>query len=273
MLCTLKIYRARTKVILLNILAYTGKILRTINYPFSRPNKTNVRSVQVIVKLTKTTKIKLLGRYSHHTRRKPSKITTFWVPVLKQSAIFNKSRFSNYNLTFCVLPTRECFCFIWHGALSGRGSSIIATCVYKILEEYNKKSICRGCSGKKNNFMPSMLLNALEKFLSSEKISDRHFENNHGQSEGNAAHSAISIAISTAEDIYHLSQLHPIIRSARRQQPYHVILLKYDDFLDFKSLSNEHRILLVRKTEKRYNIKWPEVMQIMLTKNLQRLCF
>lgn len=55
-----------------------------------------------------------------------------------------------------------------------------------------------------------------------EEISLFFYESFHGQNEGDSAHSAVSTALSTAGDIFIPSQLIPIVRLARRKQPYRV---------------------------------------------------
>nr|CAH7746657.1 unnamed protein product [Callosobruchus chinensis] len=132
-----------------------------------------------------------------------------YLPISNESAIFYKSRLLNFNFTFYDLASRECFCFVWNETISRRGSSKISTCLFKVLEEYSRKGIKQVelfsdvCFGQnKNTFITAMLLYALDKFPSLEQIPMRYFETNHGQNEGDAAHSAISTAISTAEDIF-----------------------------------------------------------------------
>lgn len=79
-----------------------------------------------------------------------------------------------------------------------------------MIEEYFSKRAVRhialfadGCYGQnKNTIIASMLIYALAKLPSLEEVSIRYFETNHGQNEGDAAHSAISTAISTAGEIY-----------------------------------------------------------------------
>lgn len=197
-----------------------------------------------------------------------------YLPRTNESAVFYKSRLSNFNLTFYNIATKECFCFIWHEAISGRGSSEIATCLYKVLEEYiTNQSASRivlfsdGCYAQnKNTVLPAMFLYTINKYPSLKEISIKYFETNHGQSEGDAAHSAISTAMSTAGNLYIPPQLHPIISLARRKQPYRVIPLNFNDFLDFKSFSKELRILTIRETDKGNNIKWTNIMEIMVTR-------
>lgn len=146
-----------------------------------------------------------------------------YVPISQESALFYKTRLSNFNFTFYDLANKECFSFPWHEGSSKRGSSEITTCIFKVLEHYNSKETktvslySDGCFGQnKNTIMPTMMLYAVRKLENLETISLRFFEANHGQSEGDSVHSAISYAVSKAGDIFVPSQLYPIFRLARR---------------------------------------------------------
>lgn len=95
----------------------------------------------------------------------------------------------------------------------------------------------------------------------------RFFETNHGQSEGDSAHSAISSAIESGGDIFVPSQLHPIMKLARRKQPYNVNALRYDDFFDFKKLSQSIRLLSIKTTDAGDSFKWTEMMELKVVKD------
>nr|CAH7765065.1 unnamed protein product [Callosobruchus chinensis] len=114
--------------------------------------------------------------------------------------------------------------------------------------------------------MAAMLLYSVGKFESIERISLRFFESNHGQSEGDSAHSAIGTAISQAGDVFVPSQLFPIFQLARRQNPYKTIPLIYNDFLDFKKVSKDLRILTVRTSNDGRNINWTDIMELVVDK-------
>ena len=101
-----------------------------------------------------------------------------------------------------------------------------------------------GCSGQnKNSIIPAMLLHVVTNSNNINEISLRYFETSHGQSEGDSAHSAIGYAIKKAGDVSQPVQLEPFIYGARPKQPYIVLQLFYDSFLDFKTLSKELRVL------------------------------
>lgn len=72
------------------------------------------------------------------------------------------------------------------------------------------------------------------------------------------------------------SQLHPIFRLARRGNPYKVVPLQSQDFLDFKQLSKDLRILKEREIEGStdFVLDWKQMAEIKITKqNLHEMQF
>lgn len=121
-----------------------------------------------------------------------------------------------------------------------------------------------------------MLLHTLAKSKNIEEINLRFFEAYHGQNEGDSCHSAISYAIKQAGDTFIPSQLHPIFRLARRDKPYSVHVLQYNDFIDFKGLSKELRILKERDVQGNVDfvVDWTNMTELRVTKeNLQQIYF
>ena len=198
-----------------------------------------------------------------------------YLPVSKEDALFYKRRLSNFNLTFYNLADHNCDCYIWHEGQSARGSSEISTAVFMSLADYDQKGIksvylfSDGCPGQnKNTIMPTMMLYMINRSSNIEEISLRFFESFHGQSEGDSAHSAINSALERAGDIFVPSQLSTIIKMARRKQSYRVHTLEYFDFLNFKKLSEDLKILSIRKDDDNSGlpINWNNVMEMRVTK-------
>lgn len=196
-----------------------------------------------------------------------------YVPISNDSSIYYKRRLSTFNFTFYDVATKDCFCFVWHEAVSKRGSAEIATCISKVLEDYADKGIKQtylfsdGCPGQnKNSVIASMLLYSVQRIVALETISLKFFESSHGQNEGDSAHSAICRAIRGAGDIFVPTQLHPVIKLARRQQPYTVISMNWKDFKDFKLYSKTLRILKVRTSDSGKNINWTNIREILVKK-------
>lgn len=186
------------------------------------------------------------------------------LPITKESAVFYKRRLGVYNFTFYNIATREVFCYTWDESQSKRGASEISTALYFALKHYDAEGVniltyfLTGVPDRIRTTIPTMLLYFLAKSTSSEAVSLRYFEPYHGQNEGDAC------AIQKAGDIMVPSQLHPIFRLARRGNPYKVVPLQSQDFLDFKQLSKDLRILKEREIEGStdFVLDWTQMAEI-----------
>lgn len=195
------------------------------------------------------------------------------LPISNESAIFYKSRLSVFNFTIYNLANKECLCFLWDETISKRGANEISTCVAKYLHELDGRGLrevklfADGCGGQnRNTIVFSMLLYTVTnaKYLTS--ISLNFFETNHGQNEGDSAHSSISTALSKAGDIFIPAQLPPILKLARRSMPYKVIKMENADFYDYKSLSEQIRLRSIRKFENGKDVDWTKVKEVKVDK-------
>lgn len=275
-----------------------ARVFKDLNLAFHRPKKDMCSLCETYFKGDEETKLTLKERFLKHESEKKSvrdlkedckqaaqkdpKILcgTFdlqqviYTPISNDSQIFYKRRLSNYNLTFYNIGTRDCTCFLWHEGMSRRGSCEVGTAVHLALTEYDKQGVtcanlfADGCTGQnKNSIIPAMLLYTLYNSNNLEKVSLRYFETSHGQSEGDSAHSAITTAMKNVGQVSVPSQLIPIFKLARKMKPYLVKVLEHDDFLDFKLLSQELRILNVRTdSETSEKINWTQMMEIMVEK-------
>lgn len=196
------------------------------------------------------------------------------LPITDDNQIFYKRRLATYNFTIYELKEKNCHCFLWHEGQGKRGSCEISSCVNIYLKSLDNQEIkevtlfADGCPGQnKNSITAAMLLHFIKNSASIEKIYLNFFETNHSQSEGDSAHSAISTAIKNTGDLYVPAQLVPIIRLARRKNPYIVHSLQFSDFLDFKTLSQNLRILNRRNDDNGCSINWTAIMELMVKKN------
>ena len=107
-----------------------------------------------------------------------------------------------------------------------------------------------GClKQNKNSLMPTMLLYMVNTSTNIKEISLKFFETAHGQNEGYTVHSTIGTSVSRAGNVFVPTELTTIMKLARPVQPYQIVHLQYEDFLDFKKLSVDLRILNVRDSE------------------------
>lgn len=199
-----------------------------------------------------------------------------YLPRSNDGQIFYKRRLANYNFTIYNLVTRDCNCYVWNEVTSKRGSAEISTCLYLFLKESTLEKgakevhlFCDGCADQSKNTIVVAMLHYAINTLDIDSISLRFFETNHGQSEGDSAHSTIENAINHSGDLFMPSQLVSVIRISRtRPRPYIVKHMESAEFLNFKKLSTDLRILKIRKdNEQGDHIKWNEMKEILVEKN------
>lgn len=200
------------------------------------------------------------------------------LPITPESALFYKQRLSFYNFTIYELANKDCYCYTWDQTKSKRGASEISSCIFcflRICDEKGAESVdlfSDGCFGQnKNSVLPAMFLYFLKNSKHVKTITHYFFEVCHGQNEGDSAHSAISRAIKAAGDLFLPSQIIPVIKLARKKHPYIVTEMNYDDFFNFKKLSQDLRILSLRKAQDdascETEVNWTKLLSVMVTKS------
>lgn len=198
----------------------------------------------------------------------------FSFPMSPESLVFYKRRLTGFNLTIYELGSRDCLCNFWDETISRRGSSEIASCVYIYLKELDDSGHIKvnlfadGCPGQnKNTIVASMLMFFIQTSKNVKEVSLRFFETNHGQNDGDSAHSAISTAMNAEGEILVPSKMPSIFEKARIDQPYKVRSMNGNDFLDFKSYSKSLNILSVRKNDDASgSVNWTEIMEMRVIK-------
>lgn len=202
------------------------------------------------------------------------------LPISKESALFYRRRLSAFNFTIYNIGDKECFCFLWDETISKRGASEISTCVARYLNELDTRGIkevrlfADGCSGQnRNTIVVGMMLYVITNAKNIEKIVLSYFETNHGQSEGDSAHSSIANAISLAGEVFIPAQLPPILKLARRAMPYNVITMSSDDFYDYKGVADKIRIRSIRKFDSGEDVDWTKVKEVMVNKHKNTCVF
>lgn len=141
-----------------------------------------------------------------------------YIPKSNVDSIFYKRRYAVYNLTFYDVASR--------------GASEVSTALFKTLQKYDARGVhfadlfADGCGGQnRNSIVASFLLNIICQMEHLKQINLRFFNTNHGQCEGDSAHSAISYAVKKAGKLFVPSQLLPVFRFARHSKPYEVYSL------------------------------------------------
>lgn len=127
------------------------------------------------------------------------------LPITNESSLFYKRRLSAYNFTMYDTTSRACTCFTWYEAQSKRGSSEISTALNIHLKDSDIRGLkhvylfANGCSGQnRNSIVASALLYTINNATNLEEITLQFSVPNHGQNEGDSAHSAIGYALKIA---------------------------------------------------------------------------
>ncbi|KAJ8892044.1 hypothetical protein PR048_004611 [Dryococelus australis] len=179
---------------------------------------------------------------------------------------------------------RKVLCFIREGypfIVLQRESSEIGTCVYMFirkLDELDTKTVALFADSyggqNKNTIVAAMLLYVVHHSSSLEEITLNFFGPNHGQSEGDSAHSTIAYAIKQVGDIFIPSQFIPIFRLAKRKKPYTVHAMQPTDFLDFKQFSKDMRLNSVKSALWYHEtIKWTKITELRVKKTDRQMIF
>ena len=145
------------------------------------------------------------------------------------------------------LATKAGTCYLWTEIQGGRGSSDIGTCLIKHISNLpeNIKTVrlhSDSCFGQnRNKYIACALLYAVTKSNTIESITLSYLETGHTQMECDSMHSAIEQAKSGI-NVFVPSQWETVMNLARRNNPYIVANLTYDDFYDLKKLENAYGI-------------------------------
>ena len=173
------------------------------------------------------------------------------------------------------IKSKEAHCFLWNESIAARGANEIAShlALYLIQADrngYENASLfCDGCAGQnKNSVVCAMMMHVLKTTTNLRETTIIYFETSHGQSEGDSVHSVVERALGRAGDIFVPSQLSTLVRLACAR-PYRVHDVRTEDIFDYKMLSQSMGILRVRGSEEGKAVKWPDIMQLRISKESQ----
>ncbi|GFO14977.1 hypothetical protein PoB_004148200 [Plakobranchus ocellatus] len=118
-----------------------------------------------------------------------------------------------------------------------------------------------------------MVLYLINNCSNLEQVCLRYFESFHGQNEGDCPQHH-TIAIKNAGDVFVPRELKPIFKLARKKHSYSVHQLQTEDFWDFKMLSQDLKILGVRRySENNIPVKWMNIVEVKITKDYPSTVF
>lgn len=166
-------------------------------------------------------------------------------PRAEISCFFYKRKLNVYNETAVasICGKKQAICAIWTETTSGREGNDIASSVVRILEETVKlkpdvKTIITWSDScvpqNKNAMMSTAILNFLDKNPQIESVEMKYSLSGHSAvQEVDRVHSALEKSFAISEFYSPVSLLNVIMKTSR-QNPYKVIQMRDNDFLNFK---------------------------------------
>lgn len=169
------------------------------------------------------------------------------------SNFYYLSKLNVYNFTIYDLKSHDAACFVWHEGEGKRGVNEIGTCVLRYIENLQDTAkqleskldlifFSDNCCGQhKNHFMVALYVYAVTHFEHINSITHKFLVKGHTQNEGDSTHSVIERQIKKSLKsgaIYSPDQYYQIIKIARKEgNPYKVIEMLHDDFIDIKAVA------------------------------------
>jgi hypothetical protein len=163
-------------------------------------------------------------------------------PCSIASQIYYMRKLNCYNLSIYNLGSQSATCYLWSEVDAKRGACEIGSALHLQLLTLpgNIKHVIlysNACSGQnRNQFTATALMHAVVNLPNIEIIDHKFLESGHTQMECDSMHSAIEFA-KKKTDIYIPSQWATIIRMAKRENPYYVVPLQYENIYDFKEVT------------------------------------
>ena len=193
-------------------------------------------------------------------------------PCSNVSQVYYKRKLNSYNLTVYSLANKQGTCYIWDETHGQRGSSEIGTCIItyisslpSVVQHVILYSDC--CSGQnRNQYLASGLLHTVVHHPQVHTIEQKFLESGHTQMECDSMHSSIEHA-KKRTSIFVPDQWDTVIHMARRNKPYVVIPLRFDNFFDLKMhTKNSYKNF---KTDVEGNkVNWLKVKVLKLSKEM-----
>ena len=196
-----------------------------------------------------------------------------YLPKLLRKELYYSRQLSLYNFTVYDIKDGESWCYIWHEGIAKRGSNEIASCVHDFLQKVDEKGyekvyfFCDCCSGQnRNSIIPAMLMAFISETENIREINISFFEPHHGQNEGDSVHSCVERALKRHREFSMPSEVVGIIKECRKTKPNKVIEMLTEDFLDWKTFSQQIGMLRHRDSDTGVSIDWTDLRAIRIQK-------
>lgn len=153
-------------------------------------------------------------------------------------------KFATYNLTFHDVDLKHGTCYIWNETHGNRGSDEIGTILLRHLKSLPPSTthvsfFTGSCSGqKRNKLIACMLKYAVSAIPNLETVDLKFLEAGHTNMEVDTMHTAIG-NVKKHVNIFSPLEYPNLIRDIKRQKPYNVEVLQFNDFFDLKTFKIE----------------------------------
>lgn len=184
-------------------------------------------------------------------------------PNLLTSTVYYKCKLSVYNLSVYSLGSRVGTCFLWSEIDGARGANEIGTCMSTYINclpstvEHVIMYSDACCGQNRNCFFLTAIINTLLKNQNIKCIDHKFTESGHFEMEVNSKHAAIETA-KTKVKVHLPSDWQLVCRLAHRKNPYTVIPMKNNEFINFHEMA-------VSVDVNMNQVKWREVKCLRLT--------
>ena len=193
------------------------------------------------------------------------------LPVSETGPMYYKRKLTLHNFTIYESTTSKkdnAFCYLWPEIDGNRGANEIGTCIFNYLESLNEKiehvtlySDC--CSGQnRNQYVCSVLMHAVS-VLPIKIIDHKFLIPGHTMMECDSMHSAIEFS-QRHLSVYSVHEWVNIIQLARKQNPYKVRVMSFDDFKDLKALAS--KMITNRRTFSAGTCNWMQIRWLRVEK-------
>uniref|UniRef100_A0A6P7H5S2 Uncharacterized protein LOC114346528 n=1 Tax=Diabrotica virgifera virgifera TaxID=50390 RepID=A0A6P7H5S2_DIAVI len=165
------------------------------------------------------------------------------VPKCNIGLTYYKLKLSTYNFTVYNMADGEGYCYMWYESIGKRGCSEIGSCLINFINHKVDRGTKQfsfysdNCAGQNRN----KFLFTMYSFLAQKHnivIKHTFLEKGHTQTEGDSMHSVIERA-SKHIPIFSPDQWYTLVRTAKKNNPFHVIEMDKEKFLDLKALTQE----------------------------------
>lgn len=163
-------------------------------------------------------------------------------PSIETSVVFYKRQLWTFNLTVHNMKSDKATCFVWYESVAKRGANEIGSCVFKAVENLpqNIKHVILysdTCPGQNKNSLFLAMCVSVVKNTHVEIVDHKFMVPGHSRMECDSDHAQIEKFKKRHDTpISHSHDWAQMIRLVNKKNPFSVIELDQNDFLDYASL-------------------------------------